>query len=130
MQTRAEYEFTSTDKILHLLWPVTDSKDVDFISNNFKQVDELYIADGHHRCASSARLSDLRGGNENDSHKFFMAYMIPETTIKVQEFNRLVKTLNSLSKNAFLKKLENDFILRWVNAKEFTPASLHEIGSH
>ncbi len=128
MQTRAEYEFTSTDKILHLLWPVTDGEDVDFISRSFTKLNELYVADGHHRCASSSRLAKLRGGEENDSHQFFMAYMIPETTIKIQEFNRLVKTLNGLSVKKFLKKVEENFILRWVNAKEFTPESLHEIG--
>lgn len=126
MNTRAEYEFTSTDKILHLLWPVTDEADIDTISKSFENVDDLYIADGHHRCASSSRLSELLP--DNPESKQFMAFLIPETNIKISEFNRLVKTVNGYSKKEFLDLLENDFVLNYIPGKSFNPSSLHEIG--
>lgn len=128
METRAEYEFTSTDRISHFMWPVSDEKDVALISDTFKELDEVYIADGHHRSASSARLAELRGKEGNGAHDYFMAYMLPETTIKIQEFNRLVKTLNGLTKDELLAKLEEKFFIRWINSKEFKPNGLHEIG--
>ncbi|MCT4623748.1 MAG: DUF1015 domain-containing protein, partial [Schleiferiaceae bacterium] len=128
MQTRAEYEFTSTDRIMHLVWPVSEEEDVKTIADAFAELNEVYIADGHHRCASSSRLAQLRGGEGENAHDYFMAYMLPETTIKIQEFNRVVRTLNGLTKDEFLNQLEEKFFIRWINTKEFHPSSLHEIG--
>ena len=126
LDTRAEYEFTSTDRILHLLWPVTNKKDIDIIENSFKNTEEMYIADGHHRCASSGRLSSF--DSENKMNDFFMAYLLPETYVRIQAFNRVVKHINNLSRNQFLNQLEKHFFVAYVDAKEFVPASLHEIG--
>ena len=128
MDERAEYEFTSTDRISHYMWPVSDTEDVKTIEQSFAELNEVYIADGHHRSASSSRLAELRGGEGHNSHDYFMTYLLPETTIKIQEFNRLVKTLNGNTKDEFLSKLEEKFFIRWINAKEFKPNSLHEIG--
>ena len=56
---RAEYEFTTTNKSLHKPWIVDNLKDINIITNAFNKIDNIYIADGHHRCASSALLSKI-----------------------------------------------------------------------
>ena len=60
VDSRPEYEFTTTNKSLHKLWLANDNKDIIAITNTFKEIENLYIADGHHRCASSALLSEKR----------------------------------------------------------------------
>lgn len=127
--TRAEYEFTSTDKVLHLLWPVTNAQDIQDITAAFKTVDALYIADGHHRCASSVRLAALRGGVEK-AHHYFMAYLLPETTIRIHEFNRLVKDLNGLMTEDFLEAIKANFFIHEIDQETYRPTSLHEIGMY
>ena len=129
INTRAEYEFTSTDKVLHLLWPVTNDNDVQEITTAFKEVNALYIADGHHRCASSVRLAELRGGSDQ-AHHYFMAYLLPETTIRIHEFNRLVRDLNGMTTEAFLEDIKQRFFVHEIERETYRPASLHEISMY
>jgi uncharacterized protein (DUF1015 family) len=77
-------------------------------------MDKLYIADGHHRCASSYLLSnELKEENKNhkgnEHYNYFMSYLIPESDLMIYEFNRLVKDLNGLSKEEFLIMLDEHF---------------------
>ncbi|PVW16544.1 DUF1015 domain-containing protein [Marixanthomonas spongiae] len=114
MKTRAEYEFTTTYRDTHYLWNVDDAEIVKKISGIFSEMESLYIADGHHRSASSFLLSeDLKEENNNhtgnEPYNFFMSYMIPESNLKIYEFNRLVKDLNGLSKEEFLIRLDAVF---------------------
>lgn len=130
MQTRAEYEFTSTDKVLHLLWPVTEVNDVAEIEVAFAGVDAVYIADGHHRCASSVRLAQMRNGKTGAPHQFFLSFLMPETTIKIHEFNRLVKDLNGMTEDEFLHKLSGNFFVNEIERDLHRPESLHEISMY
>ena len=127
---RAEYEFTSTDKVLHLLWPVTGEADVQQITDAFKEVNALYIADGHHRCASSVRLAALRGGDTDAAHQYFMAFLLPETTIRIHEFNRLVKDLNGMTSQAFLDAVKASYFVHEIERTKYRPGSLHEISMY
>ncbi len=111
---RAEYEFTTTYRDTHYLWVVNNEKDTAEIEKQFAEMDNLYIADGHHRSASSFLLAkDLADNNPEHNGKepynFFMSYCIPESHLKIHEFNRLVKDLNGLSKEEFLIKLDTYF---------------------
>lgn len=130
MERRAEYEFTSTDKTLHLLWPVTEQADVQEIETAFKNIEALYIADGHHRCASSVRLAQKRGGATQAAHQYFLSFLMPETTVRLHEFNRLVKNLNGLSTAEFLAALEKKFFVHEIEKGHFKPTSLHEVGMY
>lgn len=114
MTTRAEYEFTTTYRDTHYLWNVDNDEIVSKISKLFSEMNSLYIADGHHRSASSFLLAeDLKKENDHhtgdESYNFFMSYLIPESDLKIYEFNRLVKGLNGLSKEEFLIKLDAVF---------------------
>jgi uncharacterized protein (DUF1015 family) len=105
--TRPEYEFTTTDRITHELWALEMNETIILI-NAFEVIDETYIADGHHRSASSTRLYEERlnsGQPMKVNVGFFLAFFVEETQLKILEFNRLVKTLNGYSPNSFLLAL-------------------------
>ncbi|MFM7301187.1 MAG: DUF1015 domain-containing protein [Crocinitomicaceae bacterium] len=102
---RPEYEFSTTDRVKHELWCLATTESADLIQK-FSSIDATYIADGHHRSASSARLHQLRGGESmNSSTSYFLSFLVQESQIEIIEFNRLVKTLNHLSEDEFLSKL-------------------------
>ncbi len=131
MKERAEYEFTSTDKVLHLMWPVTDEEDVKAFEESFAKVDKVYIADGHHRCASSVRLADkFASDQEDDTQNYFMAYFLSESTIRIHGFDRLVKDLNGMTTEEFLQKLTENFFVREKEVELYKPESMHEMSMY
>ncbi|MFM7681385.1 MAG: DUF1015 domain-containing protein [Bacteroidota bacterium] len=105
---RPEYEFTTTDRITHELWVLSEN-DTLILQNAFEDVEATYIADGHHRSASSARLFTERlnsGKTVNGNVSSFLAFFVEESRLKILEFNRLVKTLNGYSLETFLYALK------------------------
>lgn len=105
---RAEYEFTTTDRITHELWVLSEN-DTLILQNAFDDVEATYIADGHHRSASSARLFTERFNSSksiNGNVSSFLAFFVEESRLKILEFNRLVKTLNGYSSETFLYALK------------------------
>ena len=104
IQHRSEYEFTTTNKSLHKLWLVNDIKDINNITRAFKNIENLYIADGHHRCASSALLSKERKSND-----YFMSYLIDETQLNILSFYRLIRNLNGLTPTELLNKIKEKY---------------------
>ncbi len=113
-QKEPEYFFTTPDKITHKLWVVSDVLAIDALSNEFKNKECLYIADGHHRSASSILLAKNQK-EKNIEHSgfepynYFMSYLIPDSEIQIYEFNRMFKGLNNLSREEFLIKLDYHF---------------------
>ena len=110
---RAEYEFTTTDRIKHELWVLNQDQSTS-LTEAFDKLDACYIADGHHRSASSAGLKKKRieeGRSEFPNEDHFLAFFIDESKLKILEFNRIVKHLNGLSTDDFLKQLELHFII-------------------
>ena len=130
IERKPEYDFTTTDRVNHKLWKISYPEGIEKLEKAFGGLNALYIADGHHRSASSSLLADLKK-SENDNHtgeeayNYFMAYLIPESQMRVFEFNRMVKDLNGLSKkHEFSMYLEGEFYtlhLRKTN-HEFTDA--------
>jgi len=123
---RAEYEFTTTYKDTHYLWIVNDEKYVEEIKKQFAKMDKMYIADGHHRSASSYLLAqDKREENPEhtgeEPYNFFMSYCIPESNLIIHEFNRLVKDLNGLDKEEFLIKLDTYFRIENLGETYYKP---------
>jgi uncharacterized protein (DUF1015 family) len=123
---RPEYEFTTTDRIKHELWVLTqDEKDAIILA--FDKIEATYIADGHHRSASSAALAKIRSTNPLTPNKdFFLSYFIDEQRLKILEFNRIVKTLNGLSKEEFLEKLKNSFEISKISSSQ-KPSHEHQM---
>lgn len=111
------YDFKSEDGIRHIVH-IVDNKDViTDIRNAFKQVKNLYIADGHHRCASAVKVG-MKRRQENPNYKgneefnYFLAVIFPHNQLKILEYNRLVKDLNENLPDDFILKVKEDFELK------------------
>lgn len=108
---RPEYEYTTTDLIKHEMWMFT-GKETEAVINEFEHINASYIADGHHRCASSAGLKQFREDKKLKhfpNEDSFLAFFLNEKRLHILEFNRFVKTMNGLSQNEFLEKLRENF---------------------
>ena len=105
---RPEYEFTTTDRIKHELWILSVEETV-AIQKAFLAIEATYIADGHHRTASSASLYKERKqkGLKTSKCAYFLSFLVAEKSLKVLEYNRLIKDLKSHSKESFLSALKN-----------------------
>jgi uncharacterized protein (DUF1015 family) len=108
VKPRPEYEFSTTDCVKHELW-VLDPAQTEKMKQLFESIPSLYIADGHHRSASSARLAEKMKDSPHTNPKFFLAFLIDERRMQILEFNRLVKTLNGHSPESFLDALKPSF---------------------
>ncbi len=135
MESRAEYEFTTTYKDTHYLWKVDDEEIVKKVSAIFSEMKSLYIADGHHRSASSYLLAEkLQEENPNhtgeESYNFCMSYLIPEGDLKIFGFNRLLKDLNGLSKEEFLFALDEVFRIENRGNTYYKPSKKHHFSMY
>lgn len=129
---RAEYEFTSTDKVLHQLWQIDHKEDIDLITDVFKDQEALYIADGHHRCSSSSLLAkrlNKRDDLTGDNHNYFMAFLIGEQQLKVYDFNRLVKGTLKKPEQQLLDEMSQEFLIE-VKSGIFKPEKIHEMSMY
>jgi len=134
-QTRAEYEFTTTDKNLHILWLIDSPEDIDKVIKAFKNINALYIADGHHRSASSCLLAKhMSEANPNhtgeENYNFFMSYLIPESHLKISEFNRFIKDLNGLSADQFLIALDKYYRIENHGPALYVPSKKHHFSMY
>lgn len=132
---RPEYEFSTTDKKLHRLWLVYDKINKKKIISFFKKKEALYIADGHHRSASSSLLKkDLQAENVNhlgtENYNFFMSYIIPESNLKISEFNRFIKDLNGLSIDEFLIELDKSYRIEERGELFYKPSQKHHFSMY
>ncbi len=124
---RPEYEYTTTDRIKHELW-ILNPEESDELIMHFRDVPEIYIADGHHRSASSAGVRNLRntkGEQHYPNEDFFLAFLLEENKLNILEFNRLIKNV-SLSKNELLGALEKHFIVS-QSTNSVKPVHKHQL---
>jgi len=124
---RPEYEFTTTDRIKHELWVLNEEQTI-LIKNAFEDVDAVYIADGHHRSASSVAYFDKleSEGKNAQLAAHFLSYFVEETSLQILEFNRLIKTLNGYSEDSFLHALKALGTLNKLEKAE-KPAEEHQM---
>jgi len=128
IEERPEYEFTTTDLNKHELWILNESESAKMVKA-FEALDSTYIADGHHRCASSAGLSQLRANREQthyENEDYFLAFFIDETNIQILEFNRIIKTLNDNSPEEIIRFLKKNFKVEPLKRAK-KPSKVHEI---
>ena len=134
-QTRPEYDFMSANSATHEFWVINNKKDIELIIKEFEGFDSLYIADGHHRSASSNLLGqELRIRNPHhtgkEKYNFLMTYLIPESQLHIMEFNRLITDLNGLTDDEFLAEVSDYFIVHPLEVKTFKPKSYNQIGMY
>ena len=124
----AIYNFKAEDGITHRIWVINQKDTVDQISEIFKkEVPCTYIADGHHRAASAAKVRDTPGaGPEADK---FLTTLFPAAELKIMPYNRVVKDLNGLDEDEFISALQEDFMISTSDVP-VDPSSLHDFGMY
>ncbi len=125
--TPADFEFSTTKRDIHYLWKIDDVEAIAFIQSSFERLGALYIADGHHRCASAEMFYD-ETENPSESKSRFMGFLISDSQVKVYEYNRLIKDLNGLSRHDFLERLAENFVVKPSGEQLFHPKKRHEFG--
>lgn len=132
---KPEYDFTAEDGFGHHFWVIDDDDTVRRITEIFKDIPAFYVADGHHRTAAAARVgAEKRTGNPdhtgNEEYNYFMAVAFPESQLTIIDYNRVVKDLNGLTAEEFLKALEEDFIVEKKGKEICKPEHLHNFSMY
>ncbi len=128
-----EYSFVSDDGVEHTFWVVKDRDLIDKLKELFEQIPCVYIADGHHRSASGAKVREWRK-KENPNHtgeeeyNYFLAVYFPHNQLQILPYNRAVKDLNGLSKEEFIEKIKENFNVEKTGKKQ--PEKVHEISMY
>jgi len=127
-QNTATYNFSAADGVTHTVWVVNSVATIDIITHLFKEkIPFTYIADGHHRAASAAKVSQQLADSEEA--KFFLTTIFPANQLGILDYNRLVKDLNGLNETEFLQKLNETFVVE-KTGNAFSPKELHQFGMY
>lgn len=122
------YDLMADDGIQHTIWIINDNDTISKITNIFKtQVPCTYIADGHHRAASAAKVRAALGENAPAGAAIFLTTLFPASELMIMDYNRLVKDLNGLSTDELLTRAAEKFTIEKV-MQAFSPSSLHQFG--
>ncbi len=124
------YDFVADEGFGHHFWIINETNKINRIVELFGETPSLYVADGHHRTAAAALVGNERKKN-NPNHKgteeynYFLAVNFPDNQLKIIDYNRVVKDLNGLTKEEFIKKLECPFLVEKKGANIYSPEKLH-----
>lgn len=130
----AEYDLKADDGVQHTLWVVKEQALIDELTQRFDAMDCLYIADGHHRSAAASRVAAMRKGSNpehtgEESYNYFLTVIFPDNQMKILDYNRVVKDLNGLDKDAFLQAITNNFVVE-QQASAVKPGKVGEFGMY
>ncbi len=134
--TVPEYHFISDNDAYHSLWVVNDEDIISRLKILFNsKVDVSYIADGHHRAASAARVARLMSEANphhtgTEPYNYLLTCLFPSNQLRIYDYNRVVKDLNGLSNEELIEKVKEKFDVKAINENEFAPSSLHKIGMY
>lgn len=124
------YNFTADDGIVHRIWIVDEASVIQTITHTFeREIPCTYIADGHHRAASAAKVRKALGKQAGPGADKFLTTLFPANELKILPYNRVVKDLNGMSDEDFLSALHDDFVVSHYDIP-VEPASLHEFGMY
>ena len=126
-----EYDFVAEDGFGHHFWVIDDENTIKRITEIFAAIPAFYVADGHHRTAAAALVGEEKKRNNpnhtgNEEYNYFMAVAFPESHLKIIDYNRVVKDLNGLTEEQFIKRLSEDFIVEKRGKEIYRPAGLHD----
>lgn len=129
------YDFTADDDVKHTLWVVNDKQHMERLIELFEdEVSATYIADGHHRAASSAKVGlrmreELKDYTGDEPFNYFLSVLFPASELNIIDYNRVVKDLNGLAPEVFLEVVQNQFYL-WPADEPYTPERPHQFGMY
>ncbi len=125
------YDFVADDNIQHTIWIVNEDETIDSITEIFDtQIPCTYIADGHHRAASAAKVRKALGNDVTYESNYFLTTLFPSNQLYIMDYNRVVKDLNGLDKEQFLAELSKNFDIELIGNEIVTPTTLHEFGMY
>ncbi len=135
MEGEPVYDFTAADGVVHRLWVIDEAKAVERIRNAFLRVNEIYIADGHHRCASAVRVSRKRraafpGYTGREAFNYFLSVLFPDDQLMIMDYNRVVKPDADFDESGFLRKVEAAFAVEKLGREPGKPQKKGEIGMY
>lgn len=123
------YDFTADDGIQHTVWIVNNDAMVNQITELFeKEIPCTYIADGHHRAASAAKVRNALGETATAGAGYFLTTLFPSDQLFIMDYNRAVKDLNGLTPKNFIKELGKLFSVELVSRQAYRPEALHTFG--
>ncbi len=126
------YDFVADDGITHKAWIISDADSIRVIQDAFEKMNDIYIADGHHRCASAVKVG-LKKREENPGYtgeeefNFFLSVLFPDEQLMIMDYNRVVKDLGEYSEESFMDALKEIFDIEPIGTEPKKPASKGEI---
>lgn len=125
-----QYDFIADDGIQHSIWIVNDDAVIQSITQYFKEsVPFTYIADGHHRAASAAKVRAALGKNAPAGASFFLTTLFPANQLQIMDYNRVVKDLNGLEESELIEKIKENFEVEKVG-EAYKPENAHTYGMY
>ena len=129
------YDFVSEDGIGHRVWVIADKADVAMIEEAFAKIPDIYIADGHHRCASAVKVGLKRREQHPDytgkeEFNYFLSVIFPDEELRILDYNRVVKDLNGMDAGTFLAKAEEHFIVEKRGKTPYRPEKKGTFGMY
>lgn len=133
-ETKPLYSFTSPDGIRHQVYKISNAQSVENIEKAFAGIDDIYIADGHHRAASAVKVGLKRREEHPDytgeeEFNYFLSVLFPDEELMIMPYNRVAKDINGYSKEEFIKKIEEKFEIE-ESAAAVEPAYKAEFGMY
>lgn len=129
------YNFTTEDGISHTIWRIEDEEKIEYLVEEFKKINYLYIADGHHRSASAENIAkEMRAKHPNYTGKeefnYYLAMIAPDKELLILDYNRVVKDLNGMDTDEFLEKVREKFEINEVEYNGYKPDKKGKIGMY
>jgi len=134
-ETKPVYDFVTDDDIGHTLWVMDKDEDIKAIETAFAAMEDLYVADGHHRTASAVRVGTMRrekhpGYDGKEEFNYIMTVIFPENQLHIMDYNRIVKDLFGNSHEQFLDKVKTKFTLEEKGSLPYHPEGHHNFGMY
>ena len=125
-------DFISDDGIRHRVWIIDDTSDIESIAKSFEGMDSIYIADGHHRCASAVKVGLKRREEHKDytgdeEFNYFLSVLFPDEQLMIMDYNRVIKDLNGLGTEEVLDRLKELGKLTERGTEPYRPAHKGEV---
>jgi uncharacterized protein (DUF1015 family) len=135
VQNTPLYDFIASDGIGHTVWIIKDDKVSEKIIKEFEEIDFLYVADGHHRSASAAKVANMReeansGHTGEEEYNFFLAVLFPSEQLQILDYNRVIKHMNKRTEEELFQALENVFSIEEMGVVPYRPKKKGEIGMY
>lgn len=130
-----DYDFTTTDKVRHSVWVINKNKSIKLLQERFAKIPAIYIADGHHRSASSSLLGRLRRSQQknytgHEAYNYYLGVFFPENQLRIYDYNRIVKDLGAISITQLLAQIKEHFTVSPIEASVFKPRQKHELSMY